>query len=904
MSGTSPGPFYNASMTTAINDITAFLDNGVTVITPIRRLSRYILQQYAESRLDRGRLAWETPDCIPWNAWLMRTWEELAERENIDRTFLAPHQQQRLWQSIIRSSSWSGQILQIPATAHQARLSHLRCHEWRIPVFPVGYFINDDAHAFRQWHENYRLQCKRHDWIDEVGVAESLLEKAASIPAQHMVLYGFDALNPLQEQLLATLETEAGFEVEKIDPVPRNTSVSRHASDDVAAGIRAAACWACRKLNTGATHIGIVVPDLGKLHSRVRTIFEDVLCPGNLLVDRKPEPPFNISLGIPLAGYPLVNTALSILTLGKSGLAFDDISELFRTPYIRSAGTERQQRALLEKHIRRYGEHRLDFPGLFRVIDQLPQSQCPVDFLDSLQTVSRMFQASTGKQSSDDWARTFSGTLTAFGWPGDRKLDSDEYQTCMEFHSALGRYSVIDRVGGDMGFNEALSTFRHLLRQSGFQPETPEVPIQIMGMAAAAGMQFDHLWITGLSEDAWPPHTEADPFVPLQLQREHQVPGSSPEIRLADAGRLIDGLIASSREVILGYPKLENDRPLLPAPVVRNYPALPHDEIPVMEDYAAIIHAGSSLETIRDASGPPLVDTTRHRGGTGLFRDQAACPFRAFARHRLAAEGLEISDIGLDAPDRGTIAHRLLELFWSRVESQEALRSLTGEQLNSVIREVAEASVDKYRKHYPLTMGRRFAALETERLQILLAELLEWEMRRQPFRVLACEQEQSFRFADLGLTFRIDRIDELEDGRRVIIDYKTGSSKPSETAWLSSRPDEPQLPLYAINSEGVIGAVVFAWVRRGNTGFRGLSAEPDLLPGVKTPAQAKHFKEEVPDWDDLMAKWRETLSALAHDFKQGHARVDPKSADSCKYCDLHALCRIYELKADDHEPGC
>ncbi|HSR63034.1 MAG TPA: PD-(D/E)XK nuclease family protein [Gammaproteobacteria bacterium] len=891
-------------MTTAIDDITAFLGNGVTVITPIRRLSRYILQQYAVSRLSGGRLAWETPDCIPWNAWLMRTWEELAERDNINGTLLSPHQQHRLWQSIIQSSSWSGQILQLAGTAYQARLSYLRCHEWRIPVFPEGYFINDDAHAFRQWHENYLLQCKRHAWIDEAGIAEYLLKKAAGIPAQHVVLYGFDALTPLQEQLLARLETEAGFVVEKIEPVPGNASVSRHESDDVAGEIRTAACWACRKLNTGATHIGIVVHNLGNLHGRVRTIFEDVLCPGKLLADRNPETPFNISLGIPLAEYPLVNTALSILALGKNSLYFDDISDLFRTPYIRSSETELQQRALLEKHIRRYAEHRLDFPGLFRVIDQLPQSQRPVVFLDSLQTVSGMFQGPAGKQSADTWARTFSGMLSAFGWPGDRTLDSDEYQTCAEFHSALGQFSVIDRVGGDMGFNEALSTFRHLLRQSGFQPETPEVPIQIMGMTAAAGMQFDHLWITGLSEESWPPPTETDPFIPLQLQRDERIPGSSPETRLADASRLLDGLIASSPEVVLGYPKLENDRPLRPAPVVRKYPWLPTDEITVIEEYAAMIHAVSSLETIRDASGPPLEDTGRHRGGTGLFRDQAACPFRAFARHRLVAEGLEISDIGLDAPDRGTIVHHLLELFWNRVGSQEALQFLSGDQIDAVIREIAEACVDKYRKRFPLTMSGRFAALETERLQILMAELLEQEKQRQPFRVLACEQEQSFHFGDFDLTFRTDRVDELEDGRRVIIDYKTGSSKPSEAAWLSSRPDEPQLPLYAINSEGVIGAVVFAWVRRGNTGFRGLSVEPDMLPGVKTLAETKHFKEEVPHWDDLMAKWRATLSALAHDFKQGHALVDPKSADSCNYCDLHALCRIHELKADGHEPGC
>ena len=42
---------------------------------------------------------------------------------------------------------------------------------------------------------------------------------------------------------------------------------------------------------------------------------------------------------------------------------------------------------------------------------------------------------------------------------------------------------------------------------------------------------------------------------------------------------------------------------------------------------------------------------------------------------------------------------------------------------------------------------------------------------------------------------RIDRIDRLADGARVLIDYKSGLA---DADWRGERPDNPQLPLYAL----------------------------------------------------------------------------------------------------------
>ena len=50
----------------------------------------------------------------------------------------------------------------------------------------------------------------------------------------------------------------------------------------------------------------------------------------------------------------------------------------------------------------------------------------------------------------------------------------------------------------------ALAALIALATETLFQAESDEVPIQVLGVLEAAGMDFDALWIAGLTSDAWP----------------------------------------------------------------------------------------------------------------------------------------------------------------------------------------------------------------------------------------------------------------------------------------------------------------------------------------------------------------------------------------------------------------
>ena len=279
-----------------------------------------------------------------------------------------------------------------------------------------------------------------------------------------------------------------------------------------------------------------------------------------------------------------------------------------------------------------------------------------------------------------------------------------------------------------------------------------------------------------------------------------------------------------------------------------------------------------------DAQAPPLA-TTPPRAGTPILSDQAACPFRAFARHRLGAEALEEPLAGPDARARGTLLHALMRELWGELKGSAALEGDCAPAIERAARAaVAEAELDE-----------PFAELERMRLAKLARDWLEVEKKRAPFEVAAREDKRKLKVAGLELSGRIDRLDRLASGGCALIDYKTG--RPTPNAWQGERPDDPQLPLYALSTPEGITAVAYAKLQPGGMKYMGFARDKGLV------AQAK-------DWNALLAGWRQSLEALGNGFASGDARVDPKNGlATCRYCDLQTLCRVHERMSALEEEG-
>jgi ATP-dependent helicase/DNAse subunit B len=191
-------------------------------------------------------------------------------------------------------------------------------------------------------------------------------------------------------------------------------------------------------------------------------------------------------------------------------------------------------------------------------------------------------------------------------------------------------------------------------------------------------------------------------------------------------------------------------------------------------------------------------------------------------------------------------------------------------------------------------MPARYLEIEAERLTRLVIEWLTFESRRAPFTVLGTEIAKNVNVEGLELRLRLDRIDQLIDDTLLVVDYKSGNASPN--AWGSDRPEDVQLPLYAtfaLAPNQQLGGLVFAKVLAGKPSFAGraLDAQATLL----TSLSATNALVKAKLTTDLQDTWSNTITRLARDFLHGRADVDPRDfPNTCKNCDLHAVCRIAE----------
>ncbi|MDP1537061.1 MAG: PD-(D/E)XK nuclease family protein [Burkholderiales bacterium] len=865
----------------------------IAVVTPNQRLSLALQREFGERQAASGKVLWESADILPWSGFLERASQETRYTDVAPLPLLlAPAQSHALWENLLRNSPNGEALL---AVADAARLAHEAWQltiTWRLQARLRSATLNEDSKALLEWAPRYERALQRNGLMDAVDLADRLLPLLAGgrIKTPRMLIaYGFDSFTPQQADFLAGLQ-QTGCKVLLASPSAITSRVLRLPCADAQQEILRAAAWARTRLEAGHTRIGVVVPDLAARRAAVVRIFSATMAPDYALPGAAVRVlPFNLSLGESLAVYPLVNTALLLLELTGRDIEFERASRVLRSPFIAGGEAERSCRALLDAELRRHAEPSVT---LERLRSMVVQHDCPQ--LARRLTVLAEFRRNRlfGAQAPSLWARAFSEALAISGFPGERTLDSAEYQTLKRWHDLVAGFAALDRVVPRMGYAEALARLRRMAGDTLFQPESPEVPIQILGVLETSGLTFDCLWVMGLGDGNWPPPQRPNPFLPLAVQRAAGMPQSSPAAALAVARGVTARWRAAAAEVVLSHPLQEDDRELRPGSLIADVPAAEPD-IVTYPDYRAAIHALRIMESLADDAAPPLEDDGQVAGGgSGLLKNQAACPFRACALHRLHAVAPEAPHAGLDALERGTLIHNVLAKVWSRLRASAALQAMASEELDALLDSAADSAMERIRRDRPTALSGRFAEIEKRRLIGLTRAWLEVDRRRGAFAVLAVEDKRSMSIGGLQLNVRLDRVDETTDGRRIVIDYKTGTANAG--AMLGERPEEPQLPLYLVTAEPDAAAVAFAQVRTGNMAYVGLARDGDLLPGVKAYAESRH-NDQYPQWPDLVAAWRADLEQIARQFAAGISTVDPKHyPQTCQFCDLQPFCRIRE----------
>ena len=618
-----------------------------------------------------------------------------------------------------------------------------------------------------------------------------------------------------------------------------------------------------------------------------------------------------------MSQYPLVFDALLMLECLQHRMSLEKVSRLLASVFIghreknsehqheTSTGNETNARALLDAWLREQGVTHIRIDLLARFAKGLDKNgtvgphACPL-LAARLGALLELKETSPTRQSSHDWAQYFTKTLNIFGWPGDRPLNSAEFQTVERWRKLLEIFAGLESISGLVTLHEAMGQLRNLANETIFQPESEAVAITVLGVLEAKGLSFDYLWLLGLDDETWPSAPRPHPLLPTRLQRELAMPHASAERELEFSRILTNALLSSANEVVVSSPERADDKKLRPSPLIMEIQETSREKIITSDtkDYIQTIYKQGRLEQLTEDQPPPLNSGAAElgvHGGTGLIKHQANCPFSAFARYRLGAQPLADIQAGLSAMERGSLVHRVLELLWGELKDQANLLQLSDENCTEIINKSVVQAINEQSRFRPETFTAKFIAIETVRLARLISQWLALEKQRPPFKVIAPEEQQFVTIAGMRLKLIIDRIDEIENGEHLLIDYKTGSNNNLNN-WFDERPREPQLPMYAYmgNEQGQPpAALAFAQLSPGDLKFIGLGDRDNIAQGIKDIASDD--KRGAADWPTQINDWKNILERLAREYVNGAAVVDPKDDNSCTYCPYPELCRINEL---------
>jgi probable DNA repair protein len=894
-------------------ELHAALASGAIAVTPNRRLARHLQRDFARDALARGQRTWTTPTILPYASWLETLWLDLLAADAVSEPprLLQPAQSLYAWQRIIAGDRGNAKI-DARSAANLAAEAWELLHAWGAggeswrgwPA--LG--LSDDQTAFVSWAESYTATLAGARAADAAQLGDALARRATALTRprpRHVLLVGFIESSPQQSRLVAALAAAGSAHFEQVDPLAAAEGRAWRASGSTPRNeLARALCWARSEIaaRPGAV-VGVAVADLALRRGEARTLAEEILCPALQWPGCESAPrPFNISLGDPLGAVPLVCAALDLIDLAQRALPVSRAAAAVRSPYLAGAQSLWTRRAVVEAPWLEQGRRDISLGEAIAALREVDPM-----------LGERLHRARSNKRlpanaSPRAWVENWRDWLAAVGWPGDAPLSSAEYQARRAWDELLVEFGGLAIVESTLAQGEALAMLRSLANERVFQPETPEAPVQLLGLLEAQGLSFDALWVAGLSAESWPREPAPNALLPLTWQRERGLPSATAAREIAYARMLTARFRRAAPRVVFSHAEGSEEIKSAPSPLILDLPLLASDECRIAPTAAEIIHAAApKLETVDDDLAPPPVRGQRMSGGTGLFEKQSDCPFRAVAIHRLDADLWPEAPEGLSPMERGELLHRVFAALWEELgdsatlaaESQAALEA----RVSAAVTQTMSSSAMLARRR---ALPALVAELEAQRLTKLMLEWFEkHERSRAPFRVVDTELKLSLAFELFRVDFRLDRVDALDGGGVAIIDYKSGYVVPA-ARWFDPRPQAPQLALYAVAWRRArpydrVRAVAYAQVKRGELKLEGLAADDSAWPELTRPAEL--HDADLADWRAVEMRWHDSLAALAEEIGRGHAAVAPRDRrKTCQRCGLYAFCRI-GTAASEREEG-
>jgi probable DNA repair protein len=850
------------------------------VITVNNRYARRLLAQFSAA-LSQHKTVLAVPDILPLGAWIVRQTDELAfaGTTQLPAHALDAFGAQLLWQQVIEQqleqTGMAGSLLDTVQAARLAADADTLIDEWHIQV--ADPFLTPDYQQFSLWRKAYRRALAQRDLDDRnmmySRVCRAFEDGTLEPPFSRLVLVGFSEASPRFANLVSTLQ-ERGVQVYTLVPAAAaGGRLQRIQAPDPDAEWRLAAQWAKQSLDDNPQGRYAIVSarleaDVVLAHRYLQTVG-----------------PCNIALGRPMAQWPLARAALAwlhVLAQGhRNNVSYkpQDLGAALLAGAC-AGKAEAGGRAMIDALWRRDAVRSVGTTDFLRLLDRYAPT-----LATAWAAALDLVRSQPGQAPSTHWAQAFRQWLQALGFPGDIRIDSTAYQQLEALDDMLARLAAQEAVLGAVSAVQAVHTLRRLLQETPFQPRRdPAARLDVMGFLEAEGGRWDGVWILGLTDEVLPAQPRPNPFIPVAALRKALAPRATPERELQWANALYAALAHTAPDVLLSHAQFEGERMLRPSPCIAQLPLvslqLPSD-----------LQRPATLEVIDDGRGPPLDQSETVRGGIAVIDTQARNPLWAFVRYRLGAQLMPAYARDADTGTRGRFIHAVAEGVWSQLKDQEGLRSaVAAAALPGILQQATGLACAEHLSDFSPALQE----LEKNRAIALLQSWLDFELTRAPFAVNGLEQTFHWQHGALRLKLIIDRVDQLSDGRLVVIDYKTGSGALNlRPDWGRERPVNLQLPLYAsvlAHDSQHVGALVLAKLNPRDLSLKGLS-DGDVGMGKL---------DDLSDWDmfqgwtwsGVLQHWSDVITELADEFCSGRADNVTQRPQDLAYCTVLPFLRL------------
>lgn len=451
-------------------------------------------------------------------------------------------------------------------------------------------------------------------------------------------------------------------------------------------------------------------------------------------------------------------------------------------------------------------------------------------------------------------------------------------------------------------------TLRRLLRQMMISAKIPfhsepDRGLQVMGMLETRCLSFDHLLLLSAEEGNLPRSPHANSFIPESLRDAFGL--TTQKHRTALYAYYFYRLVSRCEHLTCVYNESQSDGVQHEmSRFLRQM--LAETDIPIRTLWIGTSPAPLSTPQLVVEKSPEVMECLLHRYDQNLpngehimlspsaINSYLACPMQFYLNNVMHIRREDDPQEGISADIIGDIFHDAAQAFYERLRKHYGTNTITADMLHHDTK-VLESMLDEVWSHYlPSDEAKGTALIVRHVLLRYLHELVRYDARHAPFRIVATEEERSIEMELEGVTLkvggRIDRIDEM-DGRLRIVDYKTGTYKlkagvKMENVVGSGGGHEPyylQTFLYALaemernESSLPVKPILFFPIKAASADY-----DPSLRLGG----------EVVDDFASQHAEvFRQGLQTILEDiFNPEKPFTCTTQADNCKYCKLGLIC--------------